>query len=432
MKLAFLYGNFSLGNRPFDFENLYTAPRGLTGSELSCLEYALSMRDRGHDVMLVVGQPIEPFTWRGIEVRPARDPRITDGMDAVLSWNEPDMLRDVAPGIFRLVNQQLNDFAYCIPGWEEFVDITTSPSAHHLEFLKKQAPSVRAWDVLPNGCNPEMYEEGHRVPGRVIWASSADRGLHRLLEAWPRIKARVPNASLRCFYNFQPADFDEYEVIGPNVHPDLLEIAQRKRYIQYAAARLSDPKWDVEHVGSVGRGRMRMEFEHAVVLGYAADTIRYTEGFSVTSMEACASGCLPVLTDIDSLGHIYGEAAPMVRLEGKTFGGEHLDEFVELVVRGLTDEAWRAENVAKARELAARHAWPVLAEQLEGILTRGIIMKSSASPSSVPATAEEEPQTTAPATAAASFPNGFHIRGKKKKKNRQASSDQTPAGRVIR
>lgn len=386
MRLAFLYGKFSIGQRPFDFDNLYTSPRGLTGSEISCIEYAREMKARGHEVMLVVGQPIEPRTWNGLEIRPLQDPQVVAGCDAVLSWNEPDLLRDIPKGPIRLVNQQLNDFAYCRPGWEEFVDVVTSPSAHHLEYLKKQAPGVRAWDVLPNGCDPSQYQEGHRVPGRVIWASSADRGLHRLLEMWPSIKARVPHASLRCFYNFQTADFDELESVGPNVHPDLLEIAQRKRYIQYATARLAGPKWDVEHVGSVGRERMAREFEKAEVLAYPCDTIRYTEGFSVTTMEACASGCLPVITDADSLGHIYGGAAPMAhmalpftahnpmnsKIDGKAFPGGFTDtvreRFVDLVVRGLNDEAWRSEQVAKCKALAAEHAWPVLAQRLEGLL----------------------------------------------------------------
>ena len=135
-----------------------------------------------------------------------------------------------------------------------------------------------------------------------------------------------------------------------------------------------------------------MEFEHAEVLGYPCDTIRMTEGFSVTTMEACASGCLPVITDIDSLGHIYGDAAPMIHLNGKVIDeyigplakkewaqvGGHLGAFTDLLVRGLTDEAWRAEHVAKCRALAKEHAWPVLAERLEGILTQGIVRRNLA------------------------------------------------------
>lgn len=368
MRLAFLYGSFSLGNRPFDFDNLYTDPRGLTGSELSCVEYAQAMARRGHDVTLIVGQEMLPREWNGITVCQLDNPRAVDGFDAVLSWNEPNLLREVAPGPLRIVNQQLNDFGYCRPGWEQHVDLVTSPSAHHLGYLKGQAPNVRAWEVLPNGCDPSQYEERERIPGRVIWASSADRGLHRLLECWPAIKARVPHASLRAFYNFQPAHFDDYEQTGENVHPDLLEIAQRKRYIRHAMEKLSAPKWDVQHVGSVSREQMRKEWEQSVVLGYPCDTIRYTEGFSVTTMEACASGCLPIISDIDSLGQIYGGAVPMVNAENGTLSAAALERFVDLVVRGLTDDEWRAERVAACRTLAWKHSWSVLANRLERII----------------------------------------------------------------
>lgn len=406
MKLAFLYGRFSLGTRPLDFDNLYESTRGLTGSELSCIEYALAMKARGHDVALVVGQQMDPREWRGLKVFPATDPRIVDGCDAVLSWNEPDLLREISPGPLRVMNQQLNDFGYCRQGWGEFVDVITSPSAHHLAFLKRQVgpdaerPGGPRWEVLPNGCDPTMYDLAReRVPGRVIWASSADRGLHRLLEAWPAIKQRVPHASLRAFYNFGPADFDEYEQGGPAIQPDLLELAQRKRYVQHAMWRLgasserppdAEPlsaeerrrrraQWDVEHVGSVSRDRIRAEFEKSEVLGFPCDTIRYTEGFSVTTMEACASGCLPVITDIDSLGHIYGGAAPMVNLVDGAVTSQHMAEFVDLVVRGLLDSEWRAEHVAQCRALAERHAWSVLAETLEAIVVDGLKRRAVAS-----------------------------------------------------
>lgn len=392
MRIAFLYGSFSIGQRPFDFDTLYTNRRGLTGSEISCVEYAQAMAARGHEVTLVVGQPGLNHAWGGLRLLSLENPRDVDGFDAVLSWNEPNLLREVDPKALRVVNQQLNDFAYCRPGWEEWADIVTSPSADHLEYLKKQAPGVKKWEVLPNGCDPTQYKPGKQIPGRVIWASSADRGLHHLLEVWPRIKRAVPHASLRAFYNFTPSHFDDFEATGPNVHPDLLEIAQRKRYIRYAMGRLSGPTWDVEHVGSVSRERMRLEFEHAEVLGYPCDTIRYTEGFSVTTMEACASGCLPVISAVDCLGSLYGGVVPMVNYRppaSYAFGEECLRIFTDLVVRGLTDKAWRDETAEKCRALAERHAWPVLAERLEGMLSSAIAARGKTASAKKQARAEE-------------------------------------------
>lgn len=398
MKIAFVYGPMSLGARPFDFERLYDDPRGLTGSELSCLEYARAMGRRGYDVTLYVFQDAQP-TWLGNDgvvkaghVGPVgegillcgRD-KIGDlgkpGWDAVCAWNEPDLLRGIDKGAVRLVNQQLNDFTYCQPGFSDFVDVFTSPSAHHMAFIGPQAPGTydppdsrwdsafpNKWRVLPNGCDPSLYSEGKRVPGRVLWASSPDRGLHLLLQAWPLIRERVPHATLHCLYNFAPGALLGYEEgsIGLNglpVTPDIQELARRYRYINYAMGQLG-ASYGVVQVGSVSRRGVVREMDEAVVLGYPCDTIRYTEGFSVTTMEACAAGLVPVITREDALASIYG-ALPTVL---PTPISEHMGAFVELVVGALEGSAFVTAARGEGRRLAAAHAWPVLAERLESIL----------------------------------------------------------------
>ena len=64
------------------------------------------------------------------------------------------------------------------------------------------------------------------MPGRVIWCSSADRGLHWLLSQWPKIKEAVPYASLKVFYHFNYGDLDKIEN-GSGGHHHFIEMAQR-------------------------------------------------------------------------------------------------------------------------------------------------------------------------------------------------------------
>ena len=69
MRIMFIYGPFSLGRRPIDFDNLEQSPRGLTGSEVSCVRYALAMAARGHAVTLAVAQPgLGSREWRGLQL----------------------------------------------------------------------------------------------------------------------------------------------------------------------------------------------------------------------------------------------------------------------------------------------------------------------------------------------------------------------------
>jgi glycosyltransferase involved in cell wall biosynthesis len=356
MKLAFIYGPWSVGARPIDFATLDSNPRGLTGSELSCIRIAQAMAARGHEVQLFCGDAVG--LWHGLILRPVAEiESIGAGFDAAYAWNEPDLMARVQPGPLRMVDQQVNDFDYQSAGFDRFVDVYTSPSANHMAFMQATTRSTASkWRVLPNGCDPTLYSEGHRVPGRVIWASSADRGLHLVLQCWPEIKRRVPHASLRCFYNFAYGQLETFE----NGHErGILEIAQRVRYIRNAMERLKH--LDVVHVGSVSRDAMTQAWNEAEVLAYPTETIRYSEGFSVTSMEACAAGVVPVLAATDALGEIYGGVAPMVPFPPSA----HLPEFTDLVVRGLTDEAWRREVTERAKEFAQGYSWERIAGQLE-------------------------------------------------------------------
>lgn len=361
LKIAFVYGPFAIGNRQIDFTNLWDSPRGLTGSELSCIAISREMAKMGHHVSFFVQNPnasgfdgvtLMEYANLGVETR---------GYDAVCSWNEPDVLRSVDPSAVRLVNQQLNDFGYCQPGFDDFVDVYTSPSESHMEYIRSHTPSPHKWTVLPNGCDPDLYDIGLKVPGRVVYASSPDRGLHLLLQIWPTIKRSVPHAELRVFYNMD----DWISRFVPQEHhhiPDFVEFGRRARYIDLAMKRMSG--LGVRRVGSVSRRQMAREMSEAEVLAYPCDTVRFTEGFSVTTMEACASGAIPVISSVDSLGQIYGSHVPTVQSPVR----DRLGEFTEFVVRSLNDRDFRESVRDKSLSLAKAHRWSLLASRLEEII----------------------------------------------------------------
>jgi glycosyltransferase involved in cell wall biosynthesis len=357
VNITFVYGPFSVGARPIDVSLLYTSPRGLTGSEWSCFALAREMARRGHAVRLRLSGQQQPIPWNGVLVVPLLDTQ--DSPDVVYSWNEPEQLQTTRAGI-RMVNQQLNDFDYCKPGFDSFVDVYTSPSKTHLDFIAPQTPSPEKWRVLPNGCDPSLYS-GEKVPGRVIYASSPDRGLHLLLQVWPRIKAAVPHAHLRVFYEMGPW-FEsflgrEHFIFPDGSHEDgLTELGYRARYVEQALKRCAH--LGIEAIGSVSRDRMKVEMSEAEVLAFPCDTIRFTEGFSVTTMEACAAGAIPVLFPCDALKEIYG-GLPMAR---------DLDDFAQLVIDSLTDPIRAEVSRADAADIAQLHTWDLLAERLEGII----------------------------------------------------------------
>src|SRR4051812_35893916 len=108
MKIAFIFGAFSIGTRPLDFNHLMTSSRGLTGSELGCVMMAKEMKLRGHDVSIFTIYCGEPKAeWEGIKLYHYNERSlIQEEYDAVISWNEPDPLREVSDKPIRVVSQQ--------------------------------------------------------------------------------------------------------------------------------------------------------------------------------------------------------------------------------------------------------------------------------------------------------------------------------------
>lgn len=395
MKVGFVYGPFCLGGSEaarrssgFDFSNIWSDSRGLTGSELSFFRISQELARRGHDVHLfTLGRGPLPSEWEGLSVHDFDTLLSTvDGTwDAVCSWNEAEVFRGMNPDPLRVCNLQINDFVHCRPFFHDIVDVFTSPSGSHRQMvLSREAwpvhlrhgdpgyvykPDPSRWAVLTNGCDPDRYPAAgtSKVRGRVIWASSPDRGLHWLLQEWPKIRHAAPWAHLKIFYKVHKW----VDGLVDNTFPDPSIQEQRRRalYIREALRRLDGH--GVELVDCVSRVQIDREMSEAQVLAYSCDPVSWTEGFSVTLMEACAAGSCPVTTAVDALPEIYGEHVPMVRVPVR----DHIGDFSDIVVRALTDDSYRSGVNVKARELALRYTWASLAERLEGIIAERLSIK---------------------------------------------------------
>ena len=405
MKIAFVYGPFCLGGSDtsgdhvsgFNFADMWGDARGLTGSELSFFRIAQECKKLGHDVQVYTfgrGGSIPPV-WEGLPVHPfahlSMDSHVPGAFDAVCSWNEAEVLRLVPSGQdgpVRMCNLQINDFTHCRPGFGDIVDVWTSPSESHRQMvLSKPAhpvhlyhgdapyayvPDPSRWSVLTNGCDPQNYDrlrsQGvEKVSGRVIWGSSPDRGLHWLLQEWPKIKRAAPHAHLKIFYKVMK--WADNIIAHPYGDPTIMEQIRRAHYIKEALRRLSPH--GVELVDSVSRNQIDREMAEAQVLAYSCDPVSWTEGFSVTLMEGCAAGSCPVSTAVDALPEIYGSHIPLVPVPVK----DHMSEFSDYVIRGLTDDAFRDGVNSAARDLALKYTWTSLAERLGVILSESLVRK---------------------------------------------------------
>lgn len=353
MRIAFLYGDWCLGGRAINFDNLYKDPRGLTGSEVSFIKYASHFRKSGCEVdILVPSYCISSGNFDGVNVYDINTINHENSSiyDCVIAWNEPDLLRRINQSCLRVVNQQLNDFDYCLPGFESFVDIFTSPSSSHLEFIRKHTSSNSKWFIIPNGVDTPI--PSFKRPSSVIYTSSPDRGLHILLEIWPGIKRKVPDSSLRIFYNFEDW-FCRMKELTKFPDANLRECSYRAMYIKECLSRLSSH--GVEHFGSVSRERISREVLESEIMAYPCDPVRYTEGFSVSLMEGCASGCAVVTSDADAIPSIYQDGSIIIKNVKS-----NKDIYADEIIRLLQDDEKRSGVQESGRNLAKNYTWDTL------------------------------------------------------------------------
>ena len=277
-QIDFIYGQFSSGNKKYNFKDIYNDPVGLTGSETSCISFAKEMANRGYYTTIFIESidSIPPqYIWNNLHIqrlhyfRVARKPP-----EIVYAWNEPDQLMFAPEKALRMVNQQLNDFGYVQNrDYDTITDIYTSPSQSHLDYLSQSTPNKAKWRVLDNGFDPEMFYPREKRPYSVIYASSPDRGLHLLLEAWPQIKKEVPKATLDIFYDC--TQFLENEITkNPGENIALKEYVNRGKYILYALDKLKNG-YDIKHHKGISKNKIAEEMGRAKVLGYPCSSISF-------------------------------------------------------------------------------------------------------------------------------------------------------------
>jgi glycosyltransferase involved in cell wall biosynthesis len=342
MRIAVTYGPMCLQRSAVETWN---DPR--TGSEVGWRRIADGLKAVGHDATAHIGS--YPQGSR---------------VDCVIAINEPDRLREFTHAKLRVCMFWLNRFEFCQEGFDKHVDIYCSPSQAHLDQVLGAwgAQNPEKWVVNQLGCDSVQDAAiGSRVRGRVVYCSSPDRGLHRVLEAWPTIKRACPEASLRIFYRLEPwlRGFDQTPY-----YPPIEKLRTRAHYVEQALEKLSGPEWGIEVVDSVSHDQMMREMAMAEVLVHPCETTSWSEGFSCTVLEGCAAQACPIVSDCDALGEVYADIEP--------FKVGDWGAFRDLTIRALTDSAFREYRNKKAKALADRLTWKAHVARLDEVIREKI------------------------------------------------------------
>jgi len=196
-----------------------------------------------------------------------------------------------------------------------------------------------------------------KIPGRMIYSSSPDRGLELLLDLLPQIQKEVPEAEVHIYYGFEN-----------------WEKAARSRNDQGQIALIEKLKKKFQQPGVIYRGRvgqktLAKEFMKAQLWAYPT---WFTETFCITGVEAMTSGTPIVTTDVGALVTTVGDAGILLPVPknqwdcGLTGDLAFQKRFVEECVKMLTDEAHWQDYSKKGLEKAKQFGWEGIVEDWLG------------------------------------------------------------------
>jgi len=220
------------------------------------------------------------------------------------------------------------DKIFCLSGWHKNFFLACYPQLH---------PSTIV--VTRNGIDVSRFKGQNVKRGnKIIYSSSPDRGLEKLLEMLPAIKEQVPDVELNIYYGFTTW-LSMAESSGD------LVFKQRALDIQTVLdQRVAEGL--VKYHGRVGQKVLADAFLESKVWTYPT---MFTETHCITAIEAQAAGCVPVSTYLAALTETVKHG---LLLQPPTTTGAYFREFVKQVVLLLKDDVERGKYADAGREYA--------------------------------------------------------------------------------
>lgn len=152
------------------------------------------------------------------------------------------------------------------------------------KYHRRLYPKIRNEEIFltQNGVDMSTFDQKvERIPGRIFYGSSYDRGLKEFLEEWPKIKLAVPHATLHIAYGWQT-----WEAIARA--NDSMENFKR---VKESIEELMNQD-GITHLGRISHKEVAKEMLEADVWGYPT---WWPEISCITAMKAQIGGAIPVV-----------------------------------------------------------------------------------------------------------------------------------------
>lgn len=320
---------------PWDGSSLQN---GIGGSEKMVIQLGERLAVRGWSVDVYGHPKPENFykSFRGVIYRPSESLDLQHPRDIVVLWRSPALLD--APWRARKVLVDLHD----VPQPAEFTPARLAKTAGVIfksAYHRSLAPSVPGAKavVLRNAIDVPLLEKVERSSAhsrsfhKIVWTSSADRGLRGALLAYAHMKNDFPDSEFHVFYGFTPLFLEKS---ASQQHQWFGDCGCDRNMLDYAEETFEL----MERLQVIPHGRVSTEelYHHLLTAGIWLYPTLFPEISCISAMEAQACGAFPLCSDTAALKETVqdgcfilptGAAEIAAAIRGVMLRGADLDEY---------------------------------------------------------------------------------------------------------
>ncbi len=277
--------------------------RGLGGSETALVRVAAALAARGHDVT-VYASTFEGVV-DGVTYRPCERWNPGDPVDAVVVSRVPEVFDHEIAAPIRVLWCHDAYYTGLTPERAGRMTSVVVLSDWQRDLFARRYPSVEdKLRIVRNGIRlydddgRALYEGAERAfadrAPRCIYSSLPNRGLDVLLEVWPEIRRRVPDAELDVYYGWEV-----YDQIAEHDH----RLRGYKVLLYHLLERAGGEAGGVVMRGRVSQPELHAAMARARVWSYPT---AFPETSCISAMEARAAGLAIVTSDLAALSETVG------------------------------------------------------------------------------------------------------------------------------
>jgi glycosyltransferase involved in cell wall biosynthesis len=300
---------------------------GIGGSEEAVLNLSRELNKLGYRVTVYTNTGSDDGVYDGVVWKMFTEFNGKDKFDTIVLWRANGLLEYEIDANVKLFD--LHDVPM-FGDWNEEKSNKVNKLMVKSEYHKSLFPEVKPEKIVisTNGINSTQFKKKiDREEFRCFYSSAIDRGLDILLDMWPKIKEKVPKATLHIYYGFQT--FKALNKHNP----------ERMRYVNNIEKKMNDmASLGVVYHGRVSHDELADEMLKSDVWLYPT---YFPEISCITAMKAQAAGAIPVCTDYAALDETvqYGK-----KIGGDIYIEEIQAEFINAAVEVLNNSKFKKEQ----------------------------------------------------------------------------------------